>query len=171
MVWARHAHTNFFQRVNFAHWFLSAQNEHLILVVVAATTTTLRHVSIMLLKIKGSKWTFDFWVVSKRAKCQNDPLTLLRVSAPRTKTENVAWTKTIHTTPRPINGSKWPVDFAYTYFKFSGPIWTIDFQVVTLTTWNIRFLDVHIKSFISLKVIIGNDISLYLDSNNLFVTI
>ena len=40
------------------------------------------------------------------SKAQNEPLILLRVSAPRTKIENVVRTKTTHTTPISIKGSK-----------------------------------------------------------------
>jgi len=40
------------------------------------------------------------------SKAQNELLILLRVFATRTTNENVVWTKTIHTTPIPIKGSK-----------------------------------------------------------------
>ena len=46
-----------------------------------------------------------FW----KSKAQNEPLILVWVSATRTKTENVAWTKTIHTTPDRSTGQNDPL--------------------------------------------------------------
>ena len=118
-VWARHAHTNVISACEFRPLIFKCSKRAL----DCGGRCDHYHFNEVLASYFG------------RSKAQNKPLILVRVSATRTRIKNVAWTKTTHNTLLPIKGSKWPFDFAYFASKINGPVWTIDFQVITMITW------------------------------------